>query len=192
MESDRDRWNQRYREGAYVARQHPTSLLKDWLERLPHSHALDIACGSGRNSRFIAQSAKRVIGIDISDIAIAQARELSSNLANVHFLIADLDKGLPLNRAFDLIVLVRFVNLELIQQLQDFLVPGGSVLVEEHLHWDDPGVELAGPKNPDFRVTPGALTQTLSSLECMHSYEGLVRDPSGELSALAQFIGKKL
>ena len=192
MESDRARWNQRYREGAYVARQHPTSLLEDWLERLPHSDALDVACGSGRNSRFIAQSAERVIGIDISDIAIAQARELSSNLENVHFLIADLDKGLPLNRTFDLIVLVRFVNLELIQQLQDFLAPGGSVLVEEHLQWDDPGVELAGPKNPEFRVAPGTLTQTLSSLECMHSYEGLVRDPSGEVSALAQFIGKKL
>ena len=192
MESDRTRWNQRYREGAYVARQHPTNLLEAWLKRLPHSHALDIACGNGRNSRFIAQSAEQVIGIDISDIAIAQAHELSSDLENVHFLIADLDIGLPLSQAFDLIVLVRFVNLELIQQLQEFLVPGGAVLVEEHLQWDDPDIELAGPKNPNYRVASGALAKALSSLEALHSFEGLVRDPLGELSALAQFIGRKL
>lgn len=192
MESDRTRWNQRYREGAYVARQHPTALLEAWLKRLPHSHALDIACGNGRNSRFIAQSAEQVIGIDISDIAIAQAHELSSDLENVHFLIADLDNGLPLSRVFDLIVLVRFVNLELIQQLQEFLVPGGAVLVEEHLQWDDPDIELAGPKTPDYRVAPGVLAKTLSALETLHSFEGLVRDPLGELSALAQFIGRKL
>lgn len=191
MDSDRERWNQRYCEGAYVARPHPTSLLENWLARLPHAYALDIACGSGRNSRFIAQSAEQVIGVDISDIAILQARELSAGLENVHFLIADLENGLPLNQKFDLLVLVRFVNLELIQQLQDFLVPGGTVLVEEHLQWDEPDLELAGPKNPNYRVAPGALTQALSSFECMHSYEGLVHDPLGELSALAQFIGRK-
>lgn len=191
MDSDRARWNQRYREGAYIARSHPTRLLEDWLARLPHAHALDIACGNGRNSRFIAQSAGQVLGVDISDVAILQARELSSGLENVHFLVADLDHGLPLNHAFDLIVLVRFVNLELIQQLQEFLVPGGAVLVEEHLQWDDPDIELAGPKNPNYRVASGALAKALSSLEALHSFEGLVRDPLGELSALTQFIGRK-
>ena len=191
MEADRAKWNQRYREGAYAARLHPTSLLKNWLARLPHSCVLDIACGTGRNSRFVAQSAEQVIGIDISEVAISQARELSSGLPNVHFLISDLDHGLPLNHAFDLIVLVRFVNLELIQQLHDFLVPGGVVLVEEHLRWDDSDLNLAGPKNPDYRLEPGVLAQTLSSLQTMHSFEGLVRDPLGEQSALAQFIGRK-
>lgn len=191
MESDRTKWNQRYREGAYAARTHPTALLENWLARLPHTYALDIACGTGRNSRFVAQAAMQVIGIDISEIAISQARELASGLENVHFLIADLDNGLPLDDVFDLIVLVRFVNLELIQQLPDYLVPGGTVLVEEHLRWDDPDLELAGPKNPKYRTEPGDLARALSSLETMHSFEGLVREPLGELSALAQFIGRK-
>ena len=191
MESDRVRWNQRYGEGAYVARKHPTSLLSDWIDRLPHTVALDLACGSGRNARFIAQSATQVIGIDISDVAIAQARELASGLDNVDFIVADLDNGVGLEQHFDLIVMVRYVNLELMQALPDLLVPGGAILIEEHLRWDDPDLELAGPQNPDFRTDPGAVAQALSSLETLHSFEGLVNDPLGELSALAQFIGTK-
>lgn len=191
MESDRARWNQRYRDGAYVARTHPTALLEDWLERLPHATALDVACGNGRNSRFIAQSAKRVIGIDISDVAIAQARELASHLDNVQFMVEDLDDGISLDQHFDLIVMVRYVNKELMQKLPDLLVPGGALFVEEHLQWDDPEPEVAGPKNPDYRIEPGAISRTLSTLETLYSFEGLVTDPSGELSAIAQFIGKK-
>ena len=191
MESDRVRWNQRYRDGAYVARTHPSSFLVDWLERLPHTVALDVACGSGRNTRFIAQTAKRVTGIDISDVAIAQARDLSSHIDNIEFRIADLDDGLAFEQEFDLIVMVRYVNLQLMQKLPDLLVPGGVLLIEEHLQWDDSELDLAGPKNPDYRTEPGAVAQTLSSLETLHIFEGLIRDPLGELSALVQFIGRK-
>lgn len=191
MESDRVRWNQRYREGAYVARTHPTALLEDWIERLPHSVALDVACGSGRNARFIAQSAERVVGIDISDVAIAQARELASQLDNIQFMVADLDDGISFDQQFDLIVLVRYVNIELLRKLPNLLLPGGAILVEEHLQWIDPELELAGPKNPNYRTEPGVIAEALSSLESLYSFEGLVTDPTGELSALAQFIGKK-
>ena len=191
MEADRARWNQRYRGGAYVARTHPTALLEDWLERLPHNVALDVACGSGRNARFIAQSATQVIGIDISDVAIAQARELASHLENVCFIVADLDDGLSFEHQFDLIVMVRYVNFELMCKLPEFLLPGGTLFVEEHLQWQDPDLELAGPKNPSFRTEPGTVAQALSSLEPLHSFEGLVNEPLGELAALAQFIGRK-
>ncbi len=191
MESDRVKWNQRYREGAYVARKHPTALLEEWLERLPHSIALDVACGSGRNARFIAQSAQQVIGIDISDVAIAQARELASHLDNVEFMVSDLDDGISFEQQFDLIVMVRYVNFELMCMLPEFLVPGGALFIEEHLRWDDPDLELAGPKNPDYRIEPGAVARALDSLEPLHIFEGLVTDPLGEQSALAQFIGRK-
>ncbi|MCY4094107.1 MAG: class I SAM-dependent methyltransferase [Gammaproteobacteria bacterium] len=191
MESDRVRWNQRYREGAYVARTHPTALLEEWLKRLPHTNALDLACGSGRNARFIAQSATHVTGIDISDVAIAQARDLASNLENVEFIVADLDDGLSFEHLFDLIVMVRYVNFELMRTLPKLLVPGGVLFVEEHLRWDDPDLKLAGPKNPDYRTKAGTVARALSSLEPLHTFEGLVTDPLGEVSALAQFIGRK-
>lgn len=192
MESDRVKWNQRYREGAYVSRKHPTELLEVWLERLPHAVALDVACGSGRNARFIAQSAQRVIGIDISDVAIAQARKLASHLDNVEFTVIDLDEGISFEQQFDLIVMVRYVNFELMCMLPEFLVPGGALFIEEHLRWDDPDLELAGPKNPDYRIEPGAVARALDSLKPLHTFEGLVTDPLGEQSALAQFIGRKV
>ena len=191
MESDRDRWNKRYLEGAYVSRQHPTPLLTQWIDKLPCKNALDIACGIGRNSRFLSQYAEKVIGVDISDVAITQARELASQMANVQFIVADLDNGLPFQQEFDLVLVVRYVNPELLRMLPKFLVPNGAILIEEHLRWDDPNLELAGPKNPDYRVAPGDIAQALSVLQTVHSFEGLVTDPLGEVSAVSQFIGTK-
>ncbi len=191
MESDRDRWNKRYLEGAYVSRQHPTPLLAQWIDKLPCKTALDIACGSGRNSRFLSQYAETVVGVDNSDVAITQARNLTSQTDNIEFIVADLDDGLRLQQSFDLVVMVRYVNPELMQLLPNFLAPRGAILIEEHLRWNDPNLELAGPKNPDYRVAPGDIAQALSVLQTVHSFEGLVTDPLGEVSAVSQFIGTK-
>lgn len=191
MEADRLKWNKRYVEGSYQARQHPTALLKDWLDRLPHKSALDLACGTGRNTRFIAQTAREVVGIDISNVAIEKARELATEFSNVEFLVADLDEGFPIDRNFDLIVVVRFVDMGLLSQLADHVRPGGAVLVEEHLQWHDDSVELTGPSSQRFRVKPGALDEALQDFEPLFSYEGLIRDPFGALEAVSQYVGTK-
>ena len=191
MESDRDRWNRRYQEGEYAARSHPSQLLSDWLDRLPRNTVLDIACGRGRNAIFLAENGSSVTGIDISDAGIDLARERSSHLKNLEFIVADVDEGLPISRTFDLILMVRFVHFELLTRLPEFLSHGGCILVEEHLQWSDPEIELAGPSNPKFRVAAGQITELLSDLEPLFSLEGLIRDPLGEMSAVSQFIGRK-
>lgn len=190
-ESDRVRWNKRYSEGAYASRTHPSDLLADWIEQLPCPSVLDVACGRGRNSIFLAEHGFNVLGVDISDVAIGHATENAVHLNEIEFMVADLDDGLQLNRTFDLIVMVRFVQFELLKQLPQLLNQEGCIVVEEHLQWDDPDVELAGPSSPRFRVAPGQIAETLSDFETLHSYEGLLVDPLGETSAVSQFIGRK-
>ena len=191
MESDRIRWNQRYAEGSYGTRQHPSELLRQRLKELPHSSVLDLACGTGRNSRFAAQTADEVIGIDISNVAIEKARELATNLDNIEFINADLELGIPLKQLFDLIIVVRYVDMPLIGNLANHVQPGGAVLVEEHLQWPDETLELAGPTSQRFRVRPGELANALQEFEPLWSFEGLIHDPDNRVAAVSQFIGLK-
>ncbi|HWM27888.1 MAG TPA: hypothetical protein VNQ14_05490, partial [Woeseiaceae bacterium] len=65
-ETDRLKWDERYRCGSYGGREHPTALLAEWDPRLPHGRVLDVACGAGRNSLFLAATGRQVDAIDIS------------------------------------------------------------------------------------------------------------------------------
>ena len=71
-DEDRQRWNERYREGAYQFREHPSAVLLDWQDALAGSTALDLACGRGRNTLYLATLGFDVHAIDVSDIAIQQ------------------------------------------------------------------------------------------------------------------------
>jgi len=51
------------------------STLIDHLEPAPGSYMLDIACGRGRHSRFLAEKGFNVTGIDISFDSIAFAKK---------------------------------------------------------------------------------------------------------------------
>ena len=62
---DRDKWNQRYAENSY-RRSNPVSLLNGWLPKIPVGRALDVACGAGRNSIFMAAAGFQVDAIDIN------------------------------------------------------------------------------------------------------------------------------
>ncbi len=51
--------------------------------------ALDIGCGLGRMSRALASRFERVVGVDVSDQMIAQARKLNADLPSITFLPTD-------------------------------------------------------------------------------------------------------
>ena len=97
---------------------------------------LDVGCGSGVISHFLAKSGASVLGIDGSEAAVAFASQKFS-AAKVKFerrLIDDL-AGMK-RRSFDKIYCLEFVEhiyrnqtRELFQQFRDLLRPGGKVLV---------------------------------------------------------------
>ncbi len=64
--SDRDKWNDRYRRGAYRERSQPSVLVKEYVPDIFASQqaanggdgtlrALDLACGAGRNALYLAR-----------------------------------------------------------------------------------------------------------------------------------------
>ena len=189
-EADRTRWNDRYQSGEYVGRTHPTELIRRWLSICPMGSALDLACGSGRNSRFLADSGYEVVGVDISNVALELAAAKSSDSQRKpRYEVQDLENA-QISRKFDLIVMVRYVNFDLVSKFDTHLRPNGILMIEEHLFRNDIA-DLAGPKDPSFRVEAGSLKSQLKNVRILHEFEGLTQDPDGNKVALSQIVARK-
>jgi len=188
--AERDKWDARYRDGAYEGRSHPTALLAEWLPRLPRGRALDVPCGAGRNALFLAANGYEVTALDISVVGLDRGRHTAAERGlTIDWLRADLDdpeRALPAGR-FNLIVWARYVHPTLMPYLIARLAIGGALLCEQHLMTEEP---VAGPTSAGFRLTPGELNRSAAGLRIEHSYEGLVVDPDGRSVALAQLIGR--
>lgn len=185
-DSDRERWDERYRSGAYAARTHPTQLLAEWLPRLPRGRALDVPCGAGRNALYLAEHGYAVDAIDISAVALERARQSAArrNVA-VNWMELDLESAALPEQRYDLIVMVRYVHSGLLEALIGRLSDGGHLLCEQHLRTHR---DVAGPKSPDFRMRPNELLALATGLRVVYYHEGLFKDPDGNVAALAQLI----
>ena len=72
-------WNQLYKKEVVPWSNAPANLLKSLIEYLPtDAKILDLGCGRGRNSFFLDQHGYKVLGLDISETAIQQAKDKKS------------------------------------------------------------------------------------------------------------------
>ncbi|MDE0349959.1 MAG: methyltransferase domain-containing protein [Gammaproteobacteria bacterium] len=189
-DADRQRWNERYRLGAYADREHASPWLLACLPRAPTGRALDVACGAGRNALCLAERGYAVTGVDISGEALSRARRSARTRGlTVEWIERDLDTGPGVRGPFDLIVLVRYVDLALLPALCGQLAPAGCLVVEEHLATERD--DVAGPRNPAFRVSSGALRRAAGDLEVIDSFEGEVSDPDGRPAMVARLFARR-
>jgi SAM-dependent methyltransferase len=136
MEADRQRWDDRY-EGATAASPRLPDVLDgaDDLQALlpPGGTAVDIACGAGGQSMWLAALGFEVVALDVSPVAI----ELTRSAATAHDLagridarVVDLDGGLPRDlHDAAVVVCQRFRGRELYGPIVDVLRPGGVAIV---------------------------------------------------------------
>jgi SAM-dependent methyltransferase len=198
-DADRDKWNSRYREGAYRDRQYPSVLLEQQVPDIlchqrsaSHSNtrprALDLACGSGRNALYLARLGYQVDAVDISAEALSQARK-SARGVPITWMERDLDEGLPgALRDYDLIVMIRYLDMLLVHTAAERLHPGGYLVCETHLQTTE---AVAGPSTATFRSEPGALRQAAGDLDIVLYHEGITEDPDGRKVALAQLVATR-
>lgn len=189
-DADRDRWNERYRLGAYADREHPSPWLVACLPQAPLGRALDVACGAGRNALFLAERGYVATGVDISAEALSRAGQSARTRGlDVEWIEHDLDAGPGVRGPFDLIVLIRYVDLALLETLCRELAPSGCIVVEEHLATERD--DVAGPRNPAFRVPSGALRRAAADLEVVDSFEGEVSDPDGRPAVVSRLFARR-
>ena len=185
---DRDKWNQRYAENSY-RKGNPVTLLEDWLSQIPPGKALDVACGAGRNSILLAQNGFAVDAIDISSEGLKLGRQQADAMGlAINWIEHDLDNHYDFDLDYQLILVLWYVDLKLINRLGNCLAPGGYLICEEHLQTD---LEVVGPGNREFRVAPGELRKAADSLEILLEEEALRENSLGEAMASARIVARR-
>jgi len=115
-------WDSRYRAGD--APSEPHRLVVDIANMMPPGRALDLACGAGRNARYLAGLGWNVTAIDLSIDALRLVR-----LPRI--VAADLE-GSPIpihNVLFDIIIIINFMHRPLFAESLQLLRPGGLIAV---------------------------------------------------------------
>lgn len=82
-------------------------VTRRMLTDQPRSAILELGCGTGKNTLFLAQIGERVCALDLTEGMIAHARTklAQTQVRNVHFTIADLTQPFPcVDDRFDLVV----------------------------------------------------------------------------------------
>lgn len=198
-QSDREKWNQRYREGAYAERVHPAAFLAEQVPGIcalqeetatQPPRALDLACGAGRNAFYLAESGYLVDAIDVSAEALARARGSDRAAAQrIQWIEHDLDHGLPPDLPlYDLAIIIRYLDIDLARLAACQLRPGGILVCEAHLITDQ---EVAGPSGAAFRARVGQLREAAEGLELVSYWEGITRDPDDQPVALARLVARR-
>jgi len=163
---DRESWNARYADRDYVWDVVPSRLLASEVCELSPGRALDLGCGEGRNSVWLASLGWRVTGVDFSDVGLDKARALARhNGAKARWLQRDLIQYRPWPRHYEL-VLMCYLQLPyeelavIVDRAAEAVKPGGTFLYVAH---DRSNLEHGhgGPRSSEALRTPGEITAML-------------------------------
>jgi len=187
---DRSRWDERYKDGDWADIDEPATILKDaeaWLD--PPGLVLDVACGAGRNSLYLARRGFSVVAIDISWEGLQRLSERArAERLDVHPVHADLERfELPVSK-FDLIVNTRFLLRSLFPTIRNALRPGG-LLVFETFNVDELEI-LGGDIRRGFALEKGELRAAFADFEILLYEEGVFERREGE-RGLSRLVARK-
>ena len=135
---------------------------------VPGGEVLDLACGRGRHSRFLASLGFRVCAVDRDPQALAAL----AGIAGIAVQQSDLENGLwPLaGRQFDGVIVTNYLHRPLFPRILDALSPTGLLVYETFAAGNE---RFGKPSNPDFLLRPGELLDVASGRLHVISYEDL-------------------
>lgn len=148
----------------------PSEWVTRWAHRLsPGCSVLDLACGHGRHTVYLASLGHRVLAVDrdmqaLSGIAASE---------RIETLQADLEAGeWPLRgRRFGGIVVTNYLHRPLFPALLDALSDDGVFIYETFAKGNE---RFGKPSNPAFLLDPGELLEVVRDRLRVIAYEDCV------------------
>jgi len=171
---DQKKWNSRYLRN--IGSPTPSDILSKYLSFSPKGRALDIACGNGRNSKFLAQKGFKVDAVDISKVALSQ---LPDNDTRINIICEDIDTWqIPQNR-YQLIINIRFLDQRLFPMIKKGLKPGGVLIFESFVD-----------EKKDYCLETNELLHVFKSFQIVY-YEEKANDPSDKFDQSVYMVAIK-
>ncbi|MEO7649123.1 MAG: methyltransferase domain-containing protein [Bryobacteraceae bacterium] len=153
-----NRWDERYSKQEHVDAI-PAPLLIHAVEVEPVGRALDLACGPGRNSLYLAGLGWQVTAVDYSKVAIGMLRGRDPR---IDARVADLEAGgfsiAP--HSYDLICDLFYLQRNLFSEIRIGVRKGGLFVGAIHL----PGER----RNPSYVLQPGELRSVFADWKILH------------------------
>jgi SAM-dependent methyltransferase len=177
-------WDERHGARDPIEDHAPDPSLIEVASTLVPGTALDLGCGEGRNTIWLAEAGWTVTGVDFSAVGLARAEARATGRGlKVRWLQADLLAWTPPPAAFDLVVLM-FIHLPEPERARVHaaaaaaVAPGGTLLVVGH---DRTNLAdgVGGPQDPDVLFTAAEVAASLpAAFEAMRV--DTIRRGSGE------------
>jgi SAM-dependent methyltransferase len=136
----------------------PSAWLLRWAHLLPDGGTvLDLACGGGRHTTWLAARGFRVTAVDRDADAVAPLRVVAE------VVVADIEAGpWPLQgRCFDAVVVTNYLWRPLWPAIGQAVAAGGWLVYETFAAGHE---RIGRPSRPDFLLQPGELLRVSQDL----------------------------
>jgi len=145
----------------------PSPWVVRWGSLIERGDVLDVACGSGRHSKWFVENGIDVVAVDRVPQSIPGAR----------FVQADLEtaQGWPFGaRRFAGIVVTNYLHRPLFADLRASLAPDGVLIYETFMLGNE---RYGKPSNPSFLLRAGELLAAFADLQVLAFEQGRVQSP---------------
>ncbi len=136
-QQDQKKWDEKYRKKSELLRPREASMnIQKFVEKSKGAKALDLACGAGRNTIYLAKLGYEIDALDIAEVAL-EALAAEAHNEEVHELINaqlfDLDTFAPASERYELIIMMNFLDRGLIERAKKGLKREGLFIVETYM-----------------------------------------------------------
>jgi 2-polyprenyl-3-methyl-5-hydroxy-6-metoxy-1,4-benzoquinol methylase len=162
--SSQQKWDRIYAQQNYPAP--PNPLLQQYAFLFPNNAtALDLACGLGSNSLYLAQLGCRLTAWDISPVALHKLTIEAGRLGvEINTVCLDIKAASFDQQHFDLIIVNHYLDRNLALPLVKALNPGGILFYQTFVRASSPSNKRTGPRNPAYLLEQGELLSLFSDL----------------------------
>ena len=182
---DAARWNERYQQERFCTLVDARPLLVENAVLLPQQGlAFEAAMGLAGNAGFLLERGLRVIGVDISEVAVRQAKV---RMPALFAAVADLNRFYLPPATFDVILNFYYLQRELWPVYKFALRPGGLLFIET-LTLDM--LQIHPETGLEYLLQPGELFDSFADMQILVYREGWQTGKNGHQRAVASLVAR--
>lgn len=151
---------------------HPSAWIMRFAGLIaPGGRVLDVACGKGRNTRYLLEKGLRVSALDIDMSGLSDLHD-SPLLTQIQ---ADLESATwPLSgHTYDAVVVTNYLHRPILDDIVNSVGVSGLLLYETFAVGNE---ALGRPRNPDYLLQRGELLTRVAGRMTVLAYEDLTVD----------------